>query len=161
MHRNLDKAREAMRRWRARNLELKRARDRAYRRAAYRRDPAKAKSQRNAYLAVHPEIKRAADHAYRARRMEAQGSFTGAEWHALLEQWGNVCAYCGGGGPLEAEHRIPLSRGGTNYIENILPACRGCNGTKHKMTEEEFRARLHVERRAAPARERGGAAPIE
>jgi 5-methylcytosine-specific restriction endonuclease McrA len=36
-------------------------------------------------------------------------------------------------------------RGGTNFIDNILPACRGCNARKHTMTEEEFRARLAVE----------------
>jgi 5-methylcytosine-specific restriction endonuclease McrA len=40
---------------------------------------------------------------------------------------------------------VPLARGGTNFIDNILPACRGCNARKHTMTEEEFRARLALE----------------
>lgn len=142
LKRNPEKAREAMRRWRARNPELRRERNRKYRRVAYRRDPAKAKAQRTAYLAKHPEVKRAADQAYRARRLVAAGAFTGAEWRALVKRWGNVCAYDGEPGPLEADHRIPLSRGGTNYIDNILPACRSCNGKKHTMTEDEFRARL-------------------
>ena len=145
MHRNLDKARDAMRRWRARNPELNRERRRKYKRAARLRDGAKMNAQRAAYLASHPEVKRAKEQAYRARKIAAPGSFTGAEWLELVARWGNVCAYRGEPGPLEPDHRLPLTRGGTNFIENILPACRNCNAQKHTMTEEEFRARLAVE----------------
>ena len=145
MKRNPDKARDAVKRWRERNPELNRERRRRYRRAAYVRNAARMNAQKAAYLASHPEVKRAKDHAYRARKVAAEGAFTGAEWRDLLTRTGNVCAYCGGPGPLEADHRVPLTRGGTNVIENILPACRSCNGRKHKMTEEEFRARLASE----------------
>jgi hypothetical protein len=34
------------------------------------------------------------------------------------------------------DHRIPLGRGGSNLIANILPACRRCNRRKHLMGEE-------------------------
>ncbi|HEV8669179.1 MAG TPA: HNH endonuclease signature motif containing protein [Candidatus Limnocylindria bacterium] len=146
LKRNPEKAREAMRRWRARNPELLREGRRKYRQAARLRDGAKLNAQRAAYLASHPEVKRAKEQAYRARKIAAEGSFTGAEWLELLDRWDNVCAYCGEPGPLEADHRVPLSREGTNFIDNILPACRRCNGRKHKMTEEEFRALLAAER---------------
>lgn len=145
MKRNAEKAREAMRRWRQRNPELRRERNRRYKRAAQLRDPAKINAQMAAYHAAHPEYKRAKDHAYRARLRAAPGSFTGRQWRELVEQWGNRCAYRGEPGPLEPDHRVPLVRGGTNYIENILPACRNCNARKHTMTEEEFRARLALE----------------
>lgn len=145
LKRNPQKARDAVRRWRARNPELTRERRRQYRRAAYLRDPGRINAQKAAYLASHPEVKRAKEQAYRARRTAAPGSFTGAEWLALVTRWGNVCAYRGEPGPLEPDHRVPLTRGGTNYIDNILPACRNCNAQKHTMTEEEFRARLAVE----------------
>jgi 5-methylcytosine-specific restriction endonuclease McrA len=145
MHRNLDKARDAMRRWRTRNPELNRERRRKYKRAARLRDGAKMNAQRAAYLASHPEVKRAKEQAYRARKIAAPGSFTGAEWLELVARWGNVCAYRGEPGPLEPDHRLPLARGGTNFIDNILPACRNCNAQKHMMTEEEFRARLAAE----------------
>lgn len=46
---------------------------------------------------------------------------------------------------LQVDHRIPLALGGTNTIENILPACPRCNARKHLMTEAEFRARLAQE----------------
>ena len=146
LKRNPQKARDAVRQWRERHPELNRERRRTYRRAAYLRDAARMNAQKAAYLARHPEVKRAKDQAYRARKIAADGAFTGAEWRELLAHWGNACAYCGGLGFLEADHRVPLTRGGTNFIENILPACRGCNGRKHTMTEEEFRARLAAER---------------
>ena len=148
MKRNPEKAREAMQRWRARNPDLRRERNRRYKRAAQLRDPAKINAQKAAYHIAHPEYKRAKDHAYRARSQVAFGSFTGQEWRELQEHSGRRCAYCGEAGPLEADHRVPLARGGTNFIDNILPACRSCNGRKHKMTEEEFRARLAAERAA-------------
>ena len=97
------------------------------------------------YHAEHPEVVRAKSQAYRARKIAADGRFTSAEWLALVEVWGARCAYCGCDDPLEADHRIPLARGGTNFISNILPACRSCNAKKHLMTEEEFRARLAEE----------------
>lgn len=149
LKRNPQRAVDAVRRWRARNPELTRERRRRYRRAAYLRDPARINAQKAAYLARHPEVKRAKDHAYRARKIAAAGSFTGADWLDLVARWGNVCAYDGRAGPLEPDHRMPLSRGGTNFIENILPACRSCNARKHNMTEEEFRARLASERDVA------------
>ena len=48
-------------------------------------------------------------------------------------------------------HRIPLARGGSNSIENIIPACSSCNRRKHMLTELEFRARLAAEKRRAAA----------
>lgn len=148
LKRNPEKAREAVHRWRVRNPELRRERNRRYKRAARLRDPAKINAQMAAYHAAHPEYKRAKDQAYRARKVAAAGSFTGAEWLELVARWGNVCAYDGAPGPLEPDHRMPLSRGGTNFIDNILPACRSCNGRKHKMTEDEFRGLLTDERAA-------------
>jgi 5-methylcytosine-specific restriction endonuclease McrA len=148
MKRNPEKAREAMRRWRVRHPELLRERRRDYKRAARLRDGAKMNAQRAAYLASHPEVKRAKEQSYRARKIAAAGSFTGAEWLELVARWENVCAYDGAPGPLEPDHRTPLFRGGSNFIDNILPACRSCNGRKHTMTEEEFRARLAAERTA-------------
>ena len=145
LKRNPEKARDAVRRWRLRNPELTRERRRQYRRTAYLRDPAKINAQKAAYLARHPEVKRAKEQAYRARRAAAAGSFTGAEWLQLVQRWRSVCAYDGSAGPLEPDHRFPLSRGGSNFIANILTACRNCNARKHNMTEDEFRARLAAE----------------
>jgi len=51
---------------------------------------------------------------------------------------------------MEAEHRIPKCRGGTDVPENVAWACFPCNRRKHKMTEEEFRALLALEAEHPP-----------
>jgi len=37
------------------------------------------------------------------------------------------------------EHRIPLSRGGTDAFKNLWPACAFCNRSKHNRTVAEFK----------------------
>lgn len=37
------------------------------------------------------------------------------------------------------EHKLPLSRGGKNTIDNLDAACGRCNLSKHDKTEEEYR----------------------
>ena len=68
------------------------------------------------------------------------GMFLGAEWFEKCALFANLCAYCGEAGPLTREHKIPLSRGGSDYITNIVPACRRCNSLKYRKTAVEFLA---------------------
>jgi len=70
---------------------------------------------------------------YRARKMGALGSHTFAEWMARVEfhQW--RCIYCRvtlTPSTLTKDHIIPLFRGGTNYVVNLVPACKSCNSAK-------------------------------
>jgi 5-methylcytosine-specific restriction endonuclease McrA len=138
MRRNPEKAREATRRWRLAHPERHNEKNRRY----YSRNREVRLAHTTTYHREHPEVGRARSENYRARNRAALGSFTAAEWLALVAQYGGRCAYRGEAGSLEADHRIPLDRGGTNFIENILPACRRCNAEKRTMTEAEFRARL-------------------
>lgn len=56
----------------------------------------------------------------------------------IVEQSGK-CFYCGLPGlRLGIEHRLPVSRGGTDDPENIVAACRGCNSAKGQKTTEEY-----------------------
>ena len=41
-----------------------------------------------------------------------------------------ACAYCGRGARLEVDHIIPLHKGGKDQGENLIWACRSCNGSK-------------------------------
>ncbi len=50
-----------------------------------------------------------------------------------------VCVYCGGGATT-VDHDVPLSRGGSEDPENLVPACRPCNSAKGRLTGVEFRA---------------------
>ena len=141
LKRNPQKARDAVRRWNRSHPEQRRAAKRLY----YARHREQHKAVMMAYHRAHPEVLQAKSSAYRARARAAEGQFTSAEWRALVQRYEGKCAYRGEVGPLQVEHRVPLSRGGTNSIDNILPACRSCNGRKHAMTEAEFRALLAAE----------------
>lgn len=70
----------------------------------------------------------------RARRRsvenQATGKLTAQEWRDILAHYNYKCAYCGHDGRLEIDHIIPITKHGTNTIENIAPACRKCNASK-------------------------------
>jgi 5-methylcytosine-specific restriction endonuclease McrA len=78
----------------------------------------------------------------RARKRAASigDNFTVNEWKTLLERFENRCAYCRKEfiNKLEPDHVIPISRGGTNSISNILPCCRSCNAKKGAKLLEEW-----------------------
>ncbi len=69
-----------------------------------------------------------------------QGTLAGYETREyLLEKWGRKCAYCGKENiPLQIEHIIPRSRGGSNRISNLCLACEKCNLAKGTKSIEDF-----------------------
>ncbi len=51
-----------------------------------------------------------------------------------------LCEYClspleFSSDPFSVEHIYPISKGGTNDLENLALACQGCNGSKSTKTE--------------------------
>jgi 5-methylcytosine-specific restriction endonuclease McrA len=142
---HLEHSKEAMRRWRANNPEKRLARDRAYR----IRHPDQQIIYQRQWIRNHPDVRKAKAQVRRAREIGALGRFTAAEWRSLTARYDAKCAYCGADAPLEADHRTPLSRGGANSIDNILPACGPCNRKKRTMTEAEFRRSIEGDLGAA------------
>lgn len=69
-----------------------------------------------------------------------QGTLQGYEVREyLLEKWGRECAYCGDKDiPLEVEHIVPRSQGGTDRVGNLALACRECNQSKGNLSLEDF-----------------------
>jgi 5-methylcytosine-specific restriction endonuclease McrA len=69
-----------------------------------------------------------------------QGALAGYEVREyLLEKWERACSYCGAKEvPLEVEHILCRSRGGTHRISNLTLACKLCNQKKGKRLIEEF-----------------------
>lgn len=41
-------------------------------------------------------------------------------------------------GSWEVDHSVPLARGGTEYLRNLVPACVPCNRAKGDLTSREF-----------------------
>jgi HNH endonuclease len=69
----------------------------------------------------------------------------------LLEKFARQCAYCGQTNlPMEVEHIIPRSRGGSNRISNLPVACHACTQAKGDRTAEEF-GHLEVQAQAKAA----------
>ena len=69
-----------------------------------------------------------------------QGELQGYEIREyLLDKWGRKCVYCGKSNiPLEVEHIIPKSKGGSIRVSNLAISCRKCNLKKGALTAEEF-----------------------
>lgn len=69
-----------------------------------------------------------------------QGTLVGYEIREyLLEKWGRKCAYCYKEGvPLEIEHIMPKSKGGSNRASNLALSCHPCNQRKGSKPIEVF-----------------------
>lgn len=78
----------------------------------------------------------------RARKKNALGSHTAEELQEQLIRQSHKCYYCQGAlgdkrSSYHADHIVPISRGGTNYIHNIVLTCSTCNLKKgNKMLHE-------------------------
>lgn len=117
--------------------ELKREsakRNRDTERAWRRNNEDKVAASRRKWCELHPEQKAASSRNVRAQRKGAEGTHTPEEWRELCERYDNKCLCCNEVKPLTVDHVIPLSKGGTNYIDNIQPLCKSCNCRKSTKT---------------------------
>lgn len=77
----------------------------------------------------------------RIRKINAKGSHTIEQWQAL-KSFFDCCPKCNQDLPLTRDHIIPLSKGGTDYIDNIQPLCRSCNSSKNDGFAVDYRPKL-------------------
>ena len=104
----------------------------------YAANPEKFRARDAAYRTAHPDKVAAQKARRRARKAGAAGTFSTEQWLARLDYYGGKCIYCGTTDNIQIEHRIPLSRGGTNWPSNLVPACGSCNSKKNTKTEKEY-----------------------
>lgn len=78
----------------------------------------------------------------RGRQHGSTSHFTWAEFMRLFIRFDRCCAYCEQviEGQPEPDHVVPLSRGGSNSITNILPCCSLCNADKRDLLLHEWEA---------------------
>lgn len=69
-----------------------------------------------------------------------QGQLFGYEVREyLLEKWNRQCAYCKAKNvPLQIEHILSRSKGGSNRVSNLCLACESCNTRKGTSRIEDF-----------------------
>ena len=82
------------------------------------------------YKERNPEKRKAWDREYGYRRRNYNAGYFDRE--AVKQKFdllGNKCVECSSS-PVEVDHIIPLSKGGTNHIDNLQPLCKPCNSGK-------------------------------
>ena len=73
----------------------------------------------------------------RKEAAKAGGNFTAQEWADLVSSCGYQCLCCGKKEPdvsMTVDHIVPLSKGGSNTIDNLQPLCGTCNSKKGTST---------------------------
>ncbi len=92
---------------------------------------------------AHPEIvtgiDRAHKHKRKAQKRAAGGHYTPQQLREQMQRQKSKCYYCKA--KLETwhvDHIVPLAKGGTNDISNIVLACPSCNLNKHARLLNEW-----------------------
>lgn len=87
--------------------------------------------------AKQPEVRNITERI-RDHQKRAYGSLTKEVWLAVCKKYANTCIYCGSKERITIEHLTPVSRGGTNEVSNLAPACLSCNSSKRNKTYKEY-----------------------
>lgn len=70
----------------------------------------------------------------RVRLKKIINTLTAKEWNEILKQYNFRCVYCNkkfsSVNKPTRDHIIPISKGGDNTKENVVPACKSCNSKK-------------------------------
>ena len=125
-HLYVERQRVLKRKWRAENKERDIESNRAYRNA-------------------HPEIWYS-----QARKREAkmkQNQTFKISKKELKKLYRGPCAYCNATRKMTLDHVVPIFRGGSHSIGNLVPACGNCNFSKGKKLLMEWK--LYLRERAS------------
>lgn len=101
--------------------------------------------QNRQHRLLHPEQIRAKSQKRRSLIKNAQGSHTADDIKRLYEEQNGLCFYCGQNiywsipYDVHVEHVQPLSKNGSNGLENLALTCAECNLEKGNKTVDEWR----------------------
>lgn len=138
--RNPERAKEIKRSWAERNVVKIKQKNMRY----YARNKDTINARNNEYDAKHPEKKRARTEKRRKLSKQAEGNFTEHDLQRLYEDQERRCAYCGISiywhipNDIHVDHVQPLSKGGSNWPDNLCLACADCNLSKGEKSVIEW-----------------------
>lgn len=103
----------------------------------YKKNPDKAAQYQRNNRAKHPE--KVSDLNHRRRDMKLNnGSFI-IRKSFMRRLYASPCVMCESTKNIQADHIIPLSRGGRHSEGNLMPLCQSCNLSKRALTITEWR----------------------
>ena len=132
---NKDKNNKACREWHKKNKDKANAR-----RKQWNIDNSeKAKLKDRNYAANNPEVGRNKNNLRRARVL-SNGAYRIYK-NELKKLYAQSCFYCGSKDEIQLDHVIPIAKGGSHSIGNLVPACRKCNLEKSDKFIVEWKLR--------------------
>lgn len=77
-------------------------------------------------------------YATKRRKLMGQNGIFYVSRSEIQKLYRSPCFNCGSSDRIEIDHVIPISRGGTHSIGNLLPLCKSCNASKGNKTFTEW-----------------------
>jgi 5-methylcytosine-specific restriction endonuclease McrA len=115
-------------------------------RKAYRENVEENREKQRARYAENKEYFKPYQKARKARIRSSSGSFTAKEIKKMIKDQSCKCIYCKSdiSKNYHADHIVPVSKGGSSFIENIQLLCPTCNLRKGAKMPEEFAKEIGI-----------------
>lgn len=137
----VDRNKEDLQRYKKEYRKSNRSAIAEYMRNYYKKNRDYVNSRNRRYYQSHTAETLKRKRRRRARKLGAEGSHTSEDLKRLWQEQDAKCAYCGcqlSEDYRHLDHVIPLSRGGSEWPENLAWACPPCNLSKHNKLLEEW-----------------------
>lgn len=111
-----------------------------YRKKYYEKNKEILRMNKKQYVKNNAELYRKYAQERRCRLLNAEGSYNLKDIIEIIEGQGYKCVYCEKEikNKYSIDHIIPLSKGGSNWPENIQLVCPSCNSRKKNKCPEKF-----------------------
>jgi len=127
-----NRIKEKSRLWKAENPDKRLINNRRW----LAQNPEKMAESRKDWDDRHPEYKAVKKHRRRARMQDVEIQSISDRF--IKNLYASSCVYCGAVERIEADHIIPISRGGAHCENNLQPLCKSCNSSKKDKTMAEW-----------------------